>query len=714
MKERYIERIYAGWLAKIIGIRLGAAVEGWTYDQIKNVYGELHHYPVDYKRFAADDDSNGPLFFLKALEDCKDGFELTAQDVGEALLNYAPYEHGFFWWGGYGVSTEHTAYLNLRNGIEAPRSGSIEQNGHAVAEQIGGQIFIDTWGLVTPGNPDLAAKYARCAASVTHDGNGIYGGIFVATCISYAFVEEDIHKIIEKGLSYIPKDCEYTNIVRKVMEYHQEHPQCWRDCFQYIKANFGYDKYPGNCHIIPNSAVMILALLYGEGDFSNTLNICNMCGWDTDCNVGNIATIMGVRGGLESIDYHKWRKPINDLLVCSSVIGSLNIMDIPYGASYIVKLAYEVAGEEMPEPWRTIIYNRIDSCHFEYPGSTHNIQAKAGTIRRKSNQQLEYEITNSDAVARSGQRSLKVFAKPLLPAERVYVYKETHLGPTDFNNNRYSPSFSPLVYPGDAIHGSVYIPDYGRECNARMYAKEARSGDIIEGESTYLEKGKWYDLVLNIPKQEGTLIDEIGFALDIDGIHHEILSLTAFVDDLYVEHTPDYTVDFTKEEEVIWTPLQRELSQFTRAKGLMYLKDGEMNLTCADWAEAYTGRHDWEDYTAEFELTPMVGEDHFVNFRVQGAIRSYAVGLVAGDKIVLQKNDNGYTTLAQNDFAWSHHKACKISVTVKKNKIFVYADGHAVMEYMDDDYPYLMGSVGVSVKNGSHCKYRYITVKSSY
>jgi len=91
------------------------------------------------------------LFFLRSLEDSKKGYDLTAQDVAEALLNYAPYEHGFFWWGGYGISTEHTAYLNLRNGIGAPESGSVEQNGSTMAEQIGGQIFIDTWGLVTPG-----------------------------------------------------------------------------------------------------------------------------------------------------------------------------------------------------------------------------------------------------------------------------------------------------------------------------------------------------------------------------------------------------------------------------------------------------------------------------------------------------------------------------------------------------------------------------------
>lgn len=61
----------------------------------KNIYGELTDYPVDYREFAADDDSNGPLFYLRGLEDGGHGAEMTAQDVANALLNYAPYEHGF-------------------------------------------------------------------------------------------------------------------------------------------------------------------------------------------------------------------------------------------------------------------------------------------------------------------------------------------------------------------------------------------------------------------------------------------------------------------------------------------------------------------------------------------------------------------------------------------------------------------------------------------
>ena len=40
MKTEYIEKIYAGWLSKIIGIRYGAPVEGWDYDKIRELYGD--------------------------------------------------------------------------------------------------------------------------------------------------------------------------------------------------------------------------------------------------------------------------------------------------------------------------------------------------------------------------------------------------------------------------------------------------------------------------------------------------------------------------------------------------------------------------------------------------------------------------------------------------------------------------------------------------
>lgn len=706
MKEKYIEQIYAGWLAKIIGIRLGAPIEGWTYEKIRELYGEPDGYLIDYQDFAADDDSNGPLFFLRALEDSRSGYSIQAQDVAEALLNYAPYEHGFFWWGGYGTATEHTAYLNLRNSIPAPLSGSIAQNGSTMAEQIGGQIFIDTWGLVTPGNPDLAAQYAQKAASVTHGGNGIYGGIFIAVCISYAFVENEIEKIIEKGLSYIPEDCEYARAVRAVKRFYHAHPGDWRVCFQYVHDNWGYSKYPGNCHIIPNAAVIILALLYGEGDFSDTLNICNMCGWDTDCNVGNLATIMGVRGGLAAINYQKWRRPINDFLACSSVIGSLNIQDIPYGALYITKLAYAVAGEEMPEPWKHIADGRIDSCHFEFPGSTH-------AIRVRKERPGSTHIENTDETAFDGSRSLKIVGNHAGTGEHIYVYKKTYYCPDDFHDSRYDPSFSPIVYPGQTIHGSVFIPEYGCNTQVCLYAKEQNTGEILLGESVNPEKGKWIEMGWKIPEMEGGLIAEIGFCFCIKEENSWDGSFVGMIDDLYTEGRADYTILFEEEEEEVWPGLHLEVRQFTRLKGMLYLEGGQMHLSCADYAEAYTGRYDWRDYTAAFTCTPLNTGTHMQNVRVQGAVRSYAAGFLPGGKFAILKNENGYRVLTEAEYQWEPGKEYVISIRVSGNRIEASVQDGVSLTAVDEEHPYLIGSIGVSVSKGGHTKYKKIEVKTS-
>lgn len=711
MKTEYIEKIYAGLMGKIIGIRMGAPVEGWSYEQIKNIYGTLDGYPTDYKEFAADDDSNGPLFFLRALEDCGKWEQMESQDVADALLNYAPFEHGFFWWGGYGISTEHTAYLNLRNGIKAPESGSIKQNGHTMAEQIGGQIFIDTWGLVTPGNPDLAAALARKAASVTHDGNGVYGGIFVASCISYAFVQKDIHKIIEKGLSYIPKDCQYARTVRAVMDYHREHGASWEACYHFIFENYGYDKYPGVCHIIPNIAVMVLALLYGNGDFSDTLNICNRCGWDTDCNVGNLGTIMGVRGGISAIDYRKWRKPIHDFLACSSVIGSLNITDIPYWASYIAKLAAALAKEELPEPYHTICEKRIHSCHFEYPGSTHAIRVRSQHLHASDiYPQLEYHLLNTDESAATGNRSLKITANTMQGGENLFVYQKTYYGPKDFHDSRYDPAFSPIVYPGQTIHGSVMLPEYGNPILVSLYAKEQHAKMIYQGSELELKKGKWEHLTYQIPPLDGGLIEEIGICIRVKADRGRGVTIAALLDDLYVDGQPCYSIRMEQEKEELWTIIHREISQFTRLKGLCYLENNRLHLSCSDFGEIYTGRYDAKDYRAEFAITPVTGQKHLVNVRVQGASRSYAAALLPGGKTGILKNENGYRMLQSIDFSWTTGQEYTIAVQTEHDIIKLEINGKEILSCQDKENPYLTGAIGLGVLEGSHMMCRYISV----
>lgn len=703
MKADYIERLYAGWLGKLIGVRHGAPIEGWHYAKINTVYGEISDYLVDYKEFAADDDTNGPMFLLRTLLD--HGVQNTAKDVGLALLNYAPYEHGFFWWGGYGVSTEHTAYLNLRAGMAAPVSGSIEQNGLIQAEQIGGQIFIDTWGLVAPYNPGLAAEYARKAASVTHGGNGVYGGMFISACISAAFEYKDVELVIEAGLSCIPSDCTYAVMARDVIAWYRAHPKNWRDCFALIQKNYGYDKYTGACHIIPNAAVIILSLVYGEGSFSKAINICNMCGWDTDCNVGNVGTIMGVMVGLEGIE-EKWRGPINDFYVSSSVMGSLNINDVPADVCVIARLAYEIARELPPVKWRHIFAGDGKQFHFELPGSTHGFRIKSD---ENEFSHMEAKLMNSDEEAMEGIRSLKAVVKPVIANQRVYLYHQTYYRPSAFHDSRYDPSFSPTAYPGQHMQASVMItPSVTYPVMAALYAYDDNHQKIHMGEEILLNPGKWQTLCYDIPAIQGGLISEIGVTLLPEKAKWD--TLFVYMDQFSIRGQADYSIDFAMEQMEVWHSGHKEVSQFTYLRGRWAIEDGVLSGNGVDYTEAYTGSHDWKDYIFTGTVLPVMGETHMLNIRVQGGIRSYAAGFKGDNKLCLCKNENGYRVLAQVDFPWEHNHEYRLWIKAAGNIISCGMGEKTLLAYTDEENPYLYGAIGASVPRG-HCYFKDFAVQ---
>ena len=148
----YAERVYAGVLGKIIGVYLGRPFEGWPKEKIEKELGEITYYvhdKVGVPLIVTDDDISGTFTFLRALPDHGNTPDITPAEIGRTWLNYIIENKSILWWGGMGRSTEHTAFLRLKNGIDAPMSGSCELNSKVVSEQIGAQIFIDGWARST-------------------------------------------------------------------------------------------------------------------------------------------------------------------------------------------------------------------------------------------------------------------------------------------------------------------------------------------------------------------------------------------------------------------------------------------------------------------------------------------------------------------------------------------------------------------------------------
>lgn len=664
---KVVHHIYAGWLGKLIGVRLGAPVEMWTSEQILEKYGMQKGYLVDYKEFAADDDTNGPTFFIRALADSGRYRDMTAEDVGQAWLNYSPWGKGMYWWGGYGISAEHTAYENLRAGVPAPLSGSIQMNGKELAQQIGGQIFSDAWGLVCPGKPGLASELSEKAAGVSHDGEGICGGRFVAACIAAAFTAETVAEMVEAGLREIPSDCMYAKVFADVKAFYDEKHGDWQSCLRMLRENYWRDKFGGGCHMIPNAGIMALALYYGQGDFDETLEICNRCGFDTDCNVGNLGAMMGVLTGLEGIA-DSWREPINDFYACSSVVGALNLQDAAGFALYLYGLCGKLGTCEVDDG--ILALPRIN---FYLPGSTHGIRVAQG-----GKEKAAYGLNKGG--------KLRI---PLTPGEtRVYV--KTYMRPAEFADDRYTPSFSPALYPGQRITAKVAARG---KVSARLYAVDGNHGQTHYSEAVSLQDGESATLSYTVPKLFGACLVQAGVAFE--GGEEGILESLDF------GGMADYVLDFSKERIEDWSFAHKAVSQCTNLKGYWNLLEGKLSGSCADLGECYTGSPEWTDGVFKCELTPVSGENHRFLFRVQGGARAYGAELNA-QGLSLLKNSVRWETLKTVPFAWKKDKPVVLEVVLRHGHITVKADD-TVLSYTDEQAPYLRGQIGFGVAAGSRC-----------
>jgi hypothetical protein len=205
-------------------------------------------------------------------------------------------------------------------------------------EWIGAQIRGDYFGYINPGDPKTAADMAWRDASISHVKNGIYGEMFASAMIACAAVTDDIEDIIRGGLAYVPKTSRlYAKITQILEDYHSG--VGYYEAVEKLKAEYDPDNSYGWTHTIPNAAIVALALLHGEGDFSKSICRAVEVGYDTDCNGATVGSIIGIRGGYSAID-SVWTAPVRGKLATS--IFGVDILDIDKAVERTMK---HIAGD---------------------------------------------------------------------------------------------------------------------------------------------------------------------------------------------------------------------------------------------------------------------------------------------------------------------------------------------------------------------------------
>lgn len=289
------DKIHACFIGKNIGGTIGGPYE--HSNEMLNLTG----FTTEKGEPMPNDDLDLQMIWLKALEQ-RGASALTAQMLGEYWLNFISPT-----WNEYGI-----AKSNLIAGFMPPFCGEYK---NYWKQSNGAWIRSEIWACLAPGEPDLAVKFGFRDACVDHGvSEGTYAEMFTAAMQSAAFVEKDVRKLINIGLSKIPAASRVAQSIHTAISMYDS-GRTWQEArTEIVKENedLGMFMAPQNLGFV------VIGLLYGEGDYKKSLLTAVNCGDDTDCTAATVGATLGIAYGTEGIP-EDWAEFIGDKIITVAI-----------------------------------------------------------------------------------------------------------------------------------------------------------------------------------------------------------------------------------------------------------------------------------------------------------------------------------------------------------------------------------------------------------
>ncbi|MBR5025117.1 MAG: ADP-ribosylglycohydrolase family protein, partial [Victivallales bacterium] len=547
---------------------------------------------------------------------------------------------------------------------KSPQSGSIETDGKTVAEQIGAQIFIDGFGLVCPGDPQLAAKLARKAASVSHDGEAVNAAVVVAGMEAAAFVEKDMEKLLDIGVSLIPKNSLIAKLHRDVRAWCKKDGD-WRKTYDRINEKYGYHIYGGNCHVIPNHALMVMAWSYAPNDFRKALAIVNTAGWDTDCNSANVGCLMALIVGLDKIcESYDYRSEMADRIILPTADGTRSVTDCLTEALQIAAIGRKVMGwKPLKDASHWLDFTKFASPRgFMLEPSERGIDAENNTLHwlgEEKHKCLQFSFwPYIGGTAR--------ISKPMMPGSVTGGYSVVGT----------SKLYSSMTVKAKLLDGTsdgvrMFVRYMGADGKPMMAYSESNDGVRAVGEDKILS--------LTVPETNGQPVTDLGFEINLPEKCSEGKIRLAFIDLEGGFHYQTDRLPAVRNGIPGWiVDCDMSRGRFSEDKEeLVYF--GKNSTT----GYAYTGNRYWKDQSIEARLAVHLADAAGLMCRWQGTQR-YISLTRRGNKLVLARQFCGETILAECVVDWKLGDVHDVKLECKGNDIIASFDGKKVLKAKDD------------------------------
>jgi len=298
-KEVLKDKIKGGWAGQTVGVTFGGPTEFRFCGTMIQDYVPIKWYDGYLKNTMENnaglyDDVYMDLTFVDVFE--KHGLDAP---VGEFAQAYAKAEY-MLW------HANQAGRYNILHGINAPLSGHWLNNPHA--DCIDYQIESDFAGLMSPGMPNTASEISDKIGHIMNYGDGWYGGIYVGAMYTLAFTSNDIGYVVKEALKTIPTQSRFYKVIHDVIQWHALYPNDWKRTWFEIEKKWTEDIgcpdgvfVPFNIDATVNAAYVVLGLLYGDSDFTKTMEITTRAGQDSDCNPSSAGGILGAVIGYNNI-----------------------------------------------------------------------------------------------------------------------------------------------------------------------------------------------------------------------------------------------------------------------------------------------------------------------------------------------------------------------------------------------------------------------------
>jgi hypothetical protein len=283
----------------------------WVFEGPEDVWG-------------ADDDTDIEYLYQHLLL-AHDTSRLTGKQIREGWLRHiysdadTPFRNSdsqpenFLW-----VSNQRAFDLMSNQGIVPPATSDPQHNPYV--EMIDAQLTTEIFGLFAPGRPDVALRMAYLPIRTTARDEAALAAEFYVIMHALApatdpnqSMKEQVHWLAAEARKHLPNES-YTAKMFDFVEERYLAGVPWEQARDEVYLRYqvnqqdGYDITSRNlicngCFASGiNFAASIVSLLYGEGDYKETVKIAVLAGWDSDNPAATWGGLLGFLLGKDELE----------------------------------------------------------------------------------------------------------------------------------------------------------------------------------------------------------------------------------------------------------------------------------------------------------------------------------------------------------------------------------------------------------------------------